>query len=51
MNQSQVRHVSYAARSKVVRAYVQQYKKTLMKMQSVGMKYLVEIFEVRPIGN
>ncbi len=56
MDQSQSGHVSYAARSKVVREYVQQYKKKINEdakvgvliseneMQSAGVKYLVEIF-------
>lgn len=56
MDQSQSGHVSYTARSKVVREYVQQYKKKIDKnakvgvltseneMQSAGVKYLVEIF-------
>ncbi len=56
MDQSQAGHVSYAARGKVVREYVQQYKKKIDKnaevgiltseneIHSAGVKYLVEIF-------
>ena len=56
MDQSQSGHVSYAARSKVVREYLKQYKKKIDKdakvgvltseneMHNAGVKYLVEIF-------
>ncbi len=56
MDQSLSGHVSYAARSKVVREYVQQYKKKIDKnakvgvltseneIHNAGVKYLVEIF-------
>ena len=56
MDQSQAGHVSYAARGKVVREYVQQYKKNIHEsakvgvltseneIHSAGVKYLVEIF-------